>query len=117
MAIYQVGRLSFFKNAASRGSLRKLFSRGSTFVSIKLSSRLCNLFSKLGVLGFGLLVDGDVGIGVLPQIQESLVGLRCSGSISHHLLRAAKLEPGQWAGDIPQAQTRIIDQLLELARC
>jgi hypothetical protein len=79
--------------------------------------RLCNSFSELGVLGFGLLVDGNVGIGALPQIQESLVGLPCSGFITHHLLRAPKLEPGQWAGDIAQAQTRIIDQLLELSRC
>src|SRR5580704_13891229 len=30
---------------------------------------------EVGVLGFGLLVDGNVGIGVLPQIQERLVGL------------------------------------------
>ena len=38
--IFQVGRLSFFKNAAYRGSLRKLFSSGSTFVKIKSSPRL-----------------------------------------------------------------------------
>ena len=35
----QVGRLSFFKNAANRGSLCKLFSRGSTFIAIRLGSR------------------------------------------------------------------------------
>jgi hypothetical protein len=35
----QFGRLSFFKNAAYRGSLCKLFSRGSTFVNIILGSR------------------------------------------------------------------------------
>jgi hypothetical protein len=33
----QVGRFSFFKSAANRGSLCKLFSRGSTFVKIKPS--------------------------------------------------------------------------------
>jgi len=33
------GRLIFFKNAAYRGSLCKLFSRGSTLVSIKPLSR------------------------------------------------------------------------------
>ena len=38
--IFQVGRLSFFKSAANRGSLCKLFSSGSTFVKIKLSSCL-----------------------------------------------------------------------------
>jgi len=35
----QFGRLSFFKNAANRGSLCKLFSSGCTFVYIKLGSR------------------------------------------------------------------------------
>jgi hypothetical protein len=34
----QFGRLSFFKNAVYRGSLCKLFSRGSTFVPIILGS-------------------------------------------------------------------------------
>jgi phospholipase C len=35
----QFGRFSFFKSAANRGSLCKLFSRGSTFVDIILGSR------------------------------------------------------------------------------
>ena len=38
-SINQVGRLSFFKSAANRGSLCKLFSRGSIFVDIRLGSR------------------------------------------------------------------------------
>jgi hypothetical protein len=37
--IFQVGNLSFFNNAANRGSLRKLLSRGSTFVPISPLSR------------------------------------------------------------------------------
>src|SRR6202041_1541816 len=77
---------------------------------------LCNSFSELGVLGFGLLVDRNVGIGVLPQIQESLVGLPCSGLIAHHLLRAAKLEPGQGSSHMSYGKTGIVDQLLELSR-
>src|SRR3984885_9166579 len=77
---------------------------------------LCNSFSELGILGFGLLVDGSVGIGALPQIQESLVGLPCSGFIAPHLLRAAKLEPGQGSRDMSHAKTGIVDQLLELSR-
>src|SRR6266404_3237332 len=36
---FQFGRLSFFKNAAYRGSLCKLCSRGSTFVPIRPLSR------------------------------------------------------------------------------
>ena len=39
LADFQVGKLSFFKNAANRGSLCKLFSSGSTFVSIRPALR------------------------------------------------------------------------------
>src|SRR6266852_565616 len=35
----QFGKLSFFKSAANRGSLCKLFSSGSIFVDIRLGSR------------------------------------------------------------------------------
>src|SRR5258708_38129174 len=74
------------------------------------------LFLELGVLGFGLLVDRNVGIGVLPQIQESFVRLPCRGFIAHHLLRAAKLQPSQRSRDMSNRKAGIIDQLLELSR-
>jgi len=32
---------------------------------------------QLGVFGFGLLQDGDVGVGVFPEGQEVLVGITC----------------------------------------
>jgi len=32
---------------------------------------------QLRVLGFGLLQDGEVGIGVLPEGEEILVGGEC----------------------------------------
>jgi len=32
---------------------------------------------QLGVLGFGLLEDGDVGVGVFPEGEEILVGGEC----------------------------------------
>src|ERR1700683_3327634 len=46
---------------------------GDTRPAMRPSQR--NSFLEPVVLGFGLLVDRNVGIGVLPQIQESLVGL------------------------------------------
>src|ERR1700747_2481229 len=76
---------------------------------------LPNLFSELGILGLGLLVDGNVGIGVLPQIQESLVRFPSGGFIAYHLLRAAKLEPGQRSRDVFNGEAWMIDQLLELS--
>ena len=38
-SVNQAGRFSFFKSVANRGSTRKFFSRGSTFVPISPSSR------------------------------------------------------------------------------
>src|SRR5215831_18896624 len=39
LGLCQVGRCSFFKNAAYRGSLGKVLSRGSTFVALRPPSR------------------------------------------------------------------------------
>jgi hypothetical protein len=73
-----------------------------------------NLFFELSVLGFGLLVDGDIGVGVLPLIQEVFVGLPCGGFITHHFLGAGKLEPGQGSSDMSVGDTGIVEQRLEL---
>ena len=35
--------------------------------------RITNLLLQLRVLGLGLLQDGDVGIGVFPEIEEALM--------------------------------------------
>ena len=91
-SVFQAGKLSFFKSALYRGLLRKFFSWGSTSVSIKPSSRLCNSFSELGVLGFGLLIDGNVGIGVLPESQEIFIPLAGGGFVAHHFLRPGDLQ-------------------------
>ena len=64
----------------------------------------------------GLPVDWNIGVGVLPQIQESLVRLPRGGFIAHHLLRAAQLEPGQGTRDMCNRKAGIIDQLPELSR-
>src|ERR1700747_73289 len=75
-----------------------------------------NSFSEFGVLGLSLLVDGNVGVGVLPQIQESLVRLPCGGFIAHHLLCAAEVQPSQGSRDMFNGEAGMIDQLLELSR-
>ena len=43
---------------------------------MRVAAEASLVLSQLGVLGLGLLVDGNIGIGVLPQIQESFVRLR-----------------------------------------
>ncbi len=76
---------------------------------------MCNSFSEIGIFCLGLPVDWNIGIGVLPQIQESLVRLPCGGFIAHHLLRAAELEPSKGSDDMSHAKTGIVNQLLELS--
>ncbi len=49
---------------------------------------------QFGALGFRLLVDGDVRIGVLPEVQKILVGLACGGYIPHHFLRPSQPQMG-----------------------
>jgi hypothetical protein len=36
---------------------------------------------QLGVFGFGLLQDGDVGVGIFPEAEEVLVGRECADAV------------------------------------
>src|ERR1700721_2467921 len=74
------------------------------------------LFLELGVLGFGLSIDGKVGVGIFPNAKEFFVRFAGGRCVAHHLLRAAELEPGQGPDDMSHAKTGSVDQLLELSR-
>ena len=74
------------------------------------------MFLELGVLGFGLLIDGKIGVGVFPNAKEFFVRFAGGCVVAHHLLRAAELEPGQGSADMSHAKTGIVDQRLELSR-
>ena len=57
-------------------------------------SRCEGLFNRLlqfRVLGFGLLVNGYVGIGVFPQLKKIFVRFTRGGLVAHHRLCAAEL--------------------------
>ena len=55
------------------------------------------LLLELSVLCFGLLVDGDVGVGVVPEGEKILIrGLRL-GPVALHGVGAAELEASQCA--------------------
>jgi hypothetical protein len=72
---------------------------------------------ELGVLGFGLSIDGKIGVGVFPNAKEFFVRFVGGCVVAHQSLCPAELKPGQWADDKIPAQTGVIDQLLELTRC
>src|ERR1700684_48686 len=74
------------------------------------------MFLELGVLGFGLSIDGKIGVGIFPNTKEFFIGFAGGCVIAHPSLCPTELKPGQWAGYKVPAQTGIVDQLLELAR-
>jgi hypothetical protein len=55
-------------------------------------SSLYNSFSELGILGFGLLIDGNIGVGILPESQEIFVPLAGGNFVAHHFLRPGHLQ-------------------------
>ena len=50
---------------------------------------------QLRKLGFGLLQDRDVGIGVFPEGEEALVSSFRSGSVTRHRVSATELKTGE----------------------
>src|SRR5580704_16895393 len=84
--------------------------------TIRPCARVSRTLVEQGVLGFGLPVDGKIGVGALPTVEELFVGVTGRCVVAHHLLRAAALEPGQGSDDVSNAKTWIVDQLLELGR-
>jgi Histidine kinase-, DNA gyrase B-, and HSP90-like ATPase len=65
-------------------------------------------FLELGVLGFGLSIDGKIGVGAFPNAKEFFVRFTGGCVVAHHLLRAAELEPGQGSDDMSHAKTGIV---------
>ena len=50
---------------------------------------------QLRVLDLGLLQDGDVGVGVLPECEEVLIGRAGLGSVSLQHIGAGEAEMGE----------------------
>jgi hypothetical protein len=64
----------------------RLLERREAHSNLSSCSGLCDSVPcQPGALGFGLLVDGYIGIGVLPQFQEPVIGPPRRGFVPHHL--------------------------------
>ena len=68
----------------------------------------CGSLLQLRVLGFGLLQDGDVGVGVFPEREEVLIDSSRFGRVALHGVGAAEFEVGKcahgvqnWSGERP----------------
>ena len=71
------------------------------------------MFLGLGVLGFGLSIEGKIRVGIFLNGEEFFVRFSDGCVVAHQSLCPTELEPGQWAGDKFPAQTGIVNQLLE----
>jgi hypothetical protein len=69
------------KRASSRRAARK-----------RVTARGKKTLPQLSVLGFGLLIDRDVGVGIFPEGEKILIRLVRGCLVAHHHLRAAKLK-------------------------
>src|SRR4029077_4761171 len=69
---------------------------------------------QLGVFGLRFFEDGNIGVGVLPEDEEILVGSLGFGGITGHLIRARQAEMGQGGSKkIPQ-DAAMIEHFLKL---
>jgi hypothetical protein len=65
------------------------------------------------VLGFALLQDGNVGVGIFPQREEILIGRLGLGGVALHGVGASHLKMRECAsGQIPH-ETWVIKDALE----
>src|SRR5882724_313487 len=65
------------------------------------------------VLGFGLLQDGDVGVGVFPEREEVLVGGAGFGGVAGEGVGASEAQVGQRADDAVQDYAAMVEDFLE----
>lgn len=71
---------------------------------------------ELDVLGFGLSVDGKIGVGVFPNAKEFFIRFAGGCVVAHQSPCPTELKPGQGSDDMSHAKTGIVDELLELRR-
>src|SRR5208337_3411781 len=68
---------------------------------------------QLRVLGFGLLQDRDVGVGVFPEGGKILVGGSCLGGVALQGIGAAEVEVRQYTDGIPDHYPAVIQNFLK----
>src|SRR3954466_10557645 len=61
-------------------------------------------------------VDGEVGVGVAPEIEKGLIGADCRPCIAHRTLGSGELEPGERSDDPSSDQAAPEQHLLKLGR-
>ncbi len=71
---------------------------------------------ELCVFRFGLLKDGNVGIGVLPECEEILIRSAALGGVALQRIGTCELEMGQRADGFIQNNATMVEDSLKLSR-
>src|SRR5205809_774635 len=86
-------------------------------VTRRLSRCVVVALLQLRVLRLGLLQDGDVGVGVFPEREKTLIGGTRLCGISLHGICPGEAELGERRQREIQHDTAMIEKLLELSGC
>jgi hypothetical protein len=79
-----------------------------------LARRIRQRSLQLRVLGFGLLQDGDVGVGAFPQREEILIGGASFGRVALHGIGSADLEMRECSDGFVEHDSAMVEDFLEL---
>ena len=69
---------------------------------------------QLGVFSFRFFEDGNIGVGVLPEGEEVLIGAAAFRRITGHRVRARQTEMGQRAGKKIPHDAAVVEHFLKL---
>src|SRR2546426_11845558 len=72
---------------------------------------------QLLILGLSFLQDGDVGVGVFPEIEEVLVGGAAFCGVTGEGVGTGEAKMGECAQREVQHNAAVVQKLLELCGC
>ena len=71
---------------------------------------------QLRVFGSGLLVDGNVKVGVFPKVEKTLIGGDGSGSVTLQCVGPGKSKRGERTQGVRDYYSSVVQDFLELRR-
>jgi len=74
----------------------------------KNSTQNKNVLLQLRALGYGLLEDGDIGVGAFPEGEEVMIGCVRLGRITRHRVRTTKWETSECSSHKVQHDTSVV---------
>src|SRR6267143_792300 len=77
----------------------------------------CAQLPQFSVFGFGRAEDGNVGVGVLPQCKEILIGSSRSDGVALYGVSSAKLKACYGSQRATYGDAAVVQEFLELRRC